>query len=441
MKLFVKILIIFWAAFITIILAMGATRYVSVGGHRITGTSKKVILLLAEIPANIYYLFNNKLEPLQIISTSSLKTGFTYTDKHAENKDYLLVSVWDDALSQSIVKLVRIRDGRILHKWVPDLGKLNNILEKLGVKTRLAKSTTQLWHPFVMDDGSLIFGADRIFKIDKNSNIIWSSTSPCHHSIEPDSEGNIWFCSYNTSTKNSKKYQILDDAVVKISAESGKVLFQKSVFEILMENGYGRGHFFINPFISCNDSCLDYMHLNDIQPVFEDAKYWKRGDLFLSLRHQNLVLLYRPSTNKIIWSQNGPWLRQHDVDIIDSVKIGIFGNNVIDAFFPDQKNRLLEGHNNQYIYDFSKNEISTPYTDFFKSSSIGTYTNGRSRILSNGDIFVEETNHGRNLYGNRNSELIWTYIERINNKKISQFTWSRYMTEEEFNKVTFFNEK
>ena len=49
----------------------------------------------------------------------------------------------------------------------------------------------------------------------------------------------------------------------------------------------------------------DPIHLNDIQPVDFDGEYWKKGDVFLSLRHQSMVLLYRPSTNKIIWKGTG----------------------------------------------------------------------------------------------------------------------------------------
>ena len=45
----------------------------------------------------------------------------------------------------------------------------------------------------------------------------------------------------------------------------------------------------------------DGLHLNDIQPALTDSPYWKKGDLFLSLRHKSLILLYRPSTGKIIW--------------------------------------------------------------------------------------------------------------------------------------------
>ena len=38
-------------------------------------------------------------------------------------------------------------------------------------------------------------------------------------------------------------------------------------------------------------------------------------------------MLYRPSTNKVIWFKQGPWRFQHDVDIINKNTIAIFDNN------------------------------------------------------------------------------------------------------------------
>ena len=55
-----------------------------------------------------------------------------------------------------------------------------------------------------------------------------------------------------------------------------------------------------------------------------DGKFWKSGDVFLSLRNQSMILLYRPSTNKIIWKGTGPFFRQHDVDVLNDHKISIF---------------------------------------------------------------------------------------------------------------------
>jgi hypothetical protein len=291
-------------------------------------------------------------------------------------------------------------------------------------------------HPILLNDGSLIFGSGGIFKVDKNSKLIWSNKNKNTHSIEASNEGDYWICGYNRSTKNQKKYLIKDDAIQKVSAKTGKIIFEKSVFEILMENDYGMANFFVNSEFSSQITYADFIHLNDIQPALFDGKYWKKDDLFLSLRNQNLIVQYRPSTNRIIWSKKGPWLKQHDIDIIDSNRISIFGNNVIDAQFDKKEKKLVDGYNNLYVINFETNSCTTPYTDFFKSSKIATYTEGLSTILDNGNVFIEETNNGRLLFGNKNKE-IWSYIERIDETKLSIFNWSRYITEKEFKNLTF----
>ena len=440
-KKLIKTIIFLWISFITILFFMSATRHVYLTGNKNEGTQKEIIKFFAELAPNIFNYYSIS-KPIIIENTSNFKNGFYYSNKYQRTNDYLLTSSWDDHDGQAVVKLVRISDGMVIKKWAPDINSLNKIYNNTitnGVKNNLSKNRTPLLHPLLLNDGSLIFSAGCIFKIDKDSKIIWNNTTPSHHSIERGTDGNIWICSYNTMKNNSEKYNIADDVIKKISIIDGKTIFEKSIYEILLENGYNRGNFFINPLVSINETFLDCTHLNDVQPVFIDSKYWKKDDLFLSLRHQNMVLLYRPSTNKIIWSQIGPWLRQHDVDIIDSNRIGIFGNNVIDAQFGNEKDRLIDGYNQQYIYDFSKQITSTPYDNLFSTSNIGTYTGGRSKILENGDIFIEETDRGRILYGNVNGE-IWSYSEHIGHNKCSQFMWSRYISEEESKQMKFINE-
>lgn len=433
-----KISIIFWFAFLVLTLIMGATRHVYMNGPKINGTSKNIVSFLSSFISNTYNLTSLN-RPLVIPNTFNLNDKFNYSKEIRLNNDYLLVSSWDNDLKQCTVKLISIYDDRLIYKWTPDI---NIILEKFNESAHFeSKSTTArmiLRHPLLLCDGSLIFGTGNIFKIDKNSKILWSKNYECSHTIERDFDGNIWICSVNSTTKNSNKYEIRDCSIKKISSQDGKIIFEKSVFEILMENGYGRGNLFISPIISTNRKLLDYIHINDVQPILSDSKFWKKGDLFLSIRNQNLVLLYRPSSNKIIWHQNGPWLKQHNVDIIDSCRIGIFGNNVLDAQFPNERDRLIDGHNTEYIYDFSTNKVSTPYDEFFKSANIGTFTEGRSRILPNEEIFVEESNNGRIIYGNKKKE-IWSYIEKIGDNKLSMLNWCRYITAEEFTKLSFLN--
>ena len=81
----------------------------------------------------------------------------------------------------------------------------------------------------------------------------------------------------------------------------------------------------------------------------------KKGDVFLSLRHQSMIVLYRPFSNEIIWKGTGPFFHQHDVDILDDHRISIFDNNAKIL----EGGRTVDGYNRVIVYDFNKDEFSS----------------------------------------------------------------------------------
>jgi hypothetical protein len=167
----------------------------------------------------------------------------------------------------------------------------------------------------------------------------------------------------------------------------------------------------------------DPVHLNDIQPVNFDGNYWKKGDVFLSLRSQSMVILYRPSTNKIIWKGTGPFFHQHDVNILDEHRISIFNNN--SKNFADGE--YVDGNNEVIIYDFKTDKYSLYLNDALAENEVRTVTQGRSKILPNGDLFVEESNYARTLYFNSDGSLRWTHVNRADNGNLHVLGWSRIL--------------
>ena len=114
----------------------------------------------------------------------------------------------------------------------------------------------------------------------------------------------------------------VDDGIVKLSP-NGEILFEKSVSQIFIDNGLEYLLFATGDW----EFTKDPIHLNDIQPIDKDGDFWKKGDVFLSLRSQSMVILYRPSINQIIWKLTGPFFHQHDVDILNDHTISVFNNN------------------------------------------------------------------------------------------------------------------
>ena len=197
----------------------------------------------------------------------------------------------------------------------------------------------------------------------------------------------------------------------------GEILFEKSIAELLLDNDlkhlvYLSGSYSADP-----------IHINDVQPALSSGPHWNKGDLFISLRHSSTILLYRPSTDEIVWIQQGPWLMQHDVDIISDHEIAVFDNNA----GPMPWGQHVLKANDTIIYDFDNREARSPYRDAYEKNEIETITEGLSEILPDGDIFVEEQNFGRLLRMNEDGDVIWSYVNRASDGRIYLVNWTRYV--------------
>jgi hypothetical protein len=438
-----------WILYLTILLSIlfvigfGVLVRQELVGSVKAGWVSKTALILAEIPVKIKTAFiGHKLE-----DRFPNLDGFNGNPNSEES--YLLLSRYDGDLQEGVVELVDLTNFEVLYSWNPDIDAFNNLVEQVDEFKYLHRDSNNtrkiLMHPKLTKDGELLFGWDSpLQKIDACSNLVSQNThDKFHHSIETDIDGNIWVPSqlYPQSLPIEKVGRDIseyggfeDDAIVKLSSD-GKILFEKSVAQIFIDNGLEYLLFSVGDRLFDSDS----IHLNDIQPVNIDGEFWKKGDVFLSLRHQSMVLLYRPSNNKIIWKGVGPFFHQHDVDILDDHRISIFNNN--SKYFVDGD--IVDGHNEVIIYDFKTSEYSLYLQDSLIEDDVRTITRGRSQILTNFDLFIEESNYSRTLYFNKDGSLRWTHVNRADNGNVYRVGWSRILyTEEDIQTVNnFLNNK
>jgi hypothetical protein len=348
-------------------------------------------------------------------------------------------------LQEGVVELVDLRTFEILHTWNPDIDEFNDLVKHVDEFKYLNRDNNNsrhlLTHPKLTRDGGLIYGQFiPLTKINSCSDLIFQNTTDeFHHSIETDNQGNIWVPvhmypqSINKILIGDAHYRkggYHDDAIVTLSSD-GKLLYKKSLSEIFIENGL-----MYLLFAHGEDYEEDPLHLNDIQPVNHDGEFWKKGDVFLSIRNQSMILLYRPSTNEILWKGTGPFLHQHDVNILDNNRISIFNNRSINV--ATDKN-IVDGHNEIITYDFAKDLFSSYLSDSLIEHRVKSTTQGRSDIIPNGDLFVEESNYGRTLYFNADGSLRWTHVNRAENGNVYAVGWSRILyTEEDIQTVNNF---
>ena len=438
-----------WILYLTILLSLvfaigfGVLVRQELVGSVKAGWISKTALILSEIPVN---LKSALVSNLKIEDRFPTLGGFNGTFNSEES--YLLLSRYDGDLKEGVVELIDLRNFEILHTWNPDIDKFNKMIEQVDefkyLERDLNNSRHMLYHPIINNEGDLIFIADKApFRIiNRCSNLVSQNNHDnFHHSLESDNSGNIWTSTHMYPQSLSEKRVgrnivqeggYFDDAIVKLSPD-GEILYEKSISQLLIENGMeirlsmvGTNHEFQ----------LDPIHINDVQPVDADGLYWQKGDVFISLGHQSMIILFRPSTEEIIWKFDTNIFHQHDVDIINDHQISIFNNNrkyfYNNAYFVD-------GHNEVLIYDFEKEEVSSYLKKSLFTEDVRTVSEGRSEILPNGDLFIEESNYARTLYFNSDGSLRWTHVNRAENGNVYRVAWSRILyTQEDIKTVNTF---
>lgn len=342
-----------------------------------------------------------------------------------KSENYILRNRFDGDIRENVTEIVGEGDGSVVARWVWD--KLEPF--EFEVKSAHAKkigedpSTRIGTHPILTDDGDLVvhFTHSPLYKVDSCGEVQWINNDfVFHHSLEQDAEGNFWVPGIAFEHLDGEGWddELKDDHLVQVSPD-GRTLFSKSVIEILVENEL------INRMYVYDRYEPDPIHLNDVQPVLETTKYWQKGDVFLSLAHLNMLMLYRPSQNTLLWWTQDLMMHQHDVDVIDESRIMVFNNNRTTRSDGD----LVIGSNEMLIFDLAEGSVIRYLAEAFKREDVRTVNQGLADRTPDGGLVVEDTNSGRLLRFDAEGDLQWDYLNRAENGNAYVLSWFRYVTD------------
>jgi len=404
-------------------------------GGKKAGVVGDAVLTMSTIP-DLIKRANNADSYLRIPNDRhNFKAGgftFNYAAGTRPDADYLALSRYDGDAGRGVVEIWDLNTQKMEFAWtvpVDEINERSNLNSyNLVLKRDRTESRTVIRHPYIFDDGTLIFKARTPL----------AGVGPCrdirfindktlfHHAVEVDEEGYLWIPTRREPTKVPyvDRERFIDDSITRITRD-GEIVFQRSVAELLLKNGlqryvYGRDAIDDNP-----------IHLNDIQPVMSDGKYWKKGDVLLSLRNNSILMLYRPSTDEILWYKEGPWQHQHDVDVLDDHRISVFDNNMLKTWPFD---RTLT-HSRVLVYDFDTDSVVSPWEDVLAELDFHSETEGLHTIKPDGSIMLEEQNSGRVLMLNPDKKIDWEYVNMSKSGDMWRTAWSRLISREHGDKI------
>lgn len=354
------------------------------------------------------------------------RSGWTFPDSSAPKSDgYLLLSRYSGDEDRHLVELLDLSDYSVKYTWRPDADVLLAGLPHESEITGFARWNRRLFeavHPYLMPNGDLIIKDHQtpLIRIDHCSDMVWRNNDRhYHHSTNMGPDGTFWVPSLIEPGDPRNAPKFFTDGLAEVSPD-GELLQEISLPDIFERHGMMARLYTAGSYLN------DALHLNDIEPVLEDGPYWRKGDLFLSMRHKSMVMLYRPSTDEIVWMKEGPWLAQHDVDILDDHRIAIFNNNAYDR----GKGWYILDTSAVDIYDFATGTVTVPDKDAFGEIDLKTLTEGLAEHTASGHLILEEENSGRLLILSPERKLIAEFINRARDGRVFGLAWSRYVPRE-----------
>lgn len=321
-------------------------------------------------------------------------------------------------------------EGKLLHEWrlpfskfhVPGDGGPKNPQPDEFVYFRQAK---------MLPNGELIAlyeGAGDtpygygLVKIDRASNIIWKYTGRAHHQFDIAPDGRVFVLTHTVADEVMPGYGNLetpriDDYLVTLSPD-GEVLSEINLLQSFANSDYLQLVYTVSAF-----SRADPLHTNTVEYIdagkAENFPFGEEGQVLLSFRETHSIGVVDPSSGKLSWVARGPWIGQHDPDILPNGNILMF-DNYGNFARPEGRSRVIE-------FKPSSMEIIWQYAGTAEDPLLSAIRSDQQR-LSNGNTLITESSGGRIIEVTNTGEVVWEFVNPVRggekNEKMPIIAWS-----------------
>ena len=326
------------------------------------------------------------------------------------------------------IRLMRL-DGSAVNRWPVRFFKLFPSQTHIDSAFRPQSEWNVHTHgAMALPDGSIVFTFEGFgtAKLDHCGAVVWTLPRMTHHSLEPSRDGGFWIPSRRSMVRDSSPFPLLKppynhDVILKVSAD-GKVVDEISVLDVIFKNGLA-AFLFANglPSVQLANTRgiegVDPTHTNDVEELSNEMApsfpQFRAGDLLVSLRNLNMIIVMDPVTRKVKWHQTGPWLKQHDPDFQAHGRISVFDNN--DDGTPTGS--ILGGsHIMEVDPATGKTSIrygGTPEQHWF------SFRRGKHQYLANGNVLIADSESGRIIEVTPKGDIVWEYVNRYDDKYVA----------------------
>ena len=245
-----------------------------------------------------------------------------------------------------------------------------------------------------------------LVKMDKDSRLIWKYLQRVHHDLDVSSDGRIYTLTHeirDTVVENwgHLKAPRIDDFVVVLSPD-GRELEKVSVVDAFVASPYA---LMVNMVAWYSDG--DFFHTNAIDLLDPHAAEELSGvpgdQILLSMREFGAIGLLDLDREVFTWALRGPWIGQHDPDLLPDGNMLLFDN--LGHFGPEGISRVIE-------FDPKTFEIVWSYSGGEDRPLHSNLRSAQER-LANGNTLITESDGGRLLEVAPDGEIVWEYVNPV----------------------------
>lgn len=213
-------------------------------------------------------------------------------------------------------------NGAVLHTWHKKLEDVWPGLQELG--KRQHKGFWRRAYLYENGDVLAIFEGVGIFKLDRDSNLIWENLNGAHHDLEvlPNNEIYVLTRKAHFLTRFGSTFPILED-FISILSPDGTEKRRISLLEFLEKSEYN--------FLWKNARKIgDSFHTNTVcyldGSIAGKVSEFAAGNVLISILKLNTIAVVDIAAERIVWALKGPFIQQHDPKIVRGGNLLLFNN-------------------------------------------------------------------------------------------------------------------
>lgn len=282
-------------------------------------------------------------------------------------------------------------EGDVLHEWRRDIVDIWPDENPSALRVTLSARSWGRLHLYENGDLLGLYEGIGIFKLDKDSNLIWANRCGAHHDFDIAEDGTIYVLTREARVveRRDPEKPILEDFITVLTPD-GEIVRRISILESFENSPYAAS-------LDAAKPVGDVFHTNTLDLVRRSTPIARPGQVLVSPRNMNVIALVDLAAESVVWAMSGMWFRQHQPSLLANDKVLVFDN-------------LGNGGRSKVIeFDPLSQQVSWSY-GLGPGEDLFSQTLGDCARLPNGNTLITESDNGRAIEVTPTHEIVWEFI-------------------------------